>query len=143
MDAQKIEKLDRQRYNAWLVQLIGTALWGGVVIYEKITGGDSTALDIAMAAGLAFFLAGTVLKKIVQTKMRNDGKMNRALNNELYKLYNYKTYVWGFYAAMVSMIVLTFVVRLVNAESVCLISIFVSAITAVTARLVYYRNSHE
>ena len=143
MEAQEIEKLDRKRYNSWLVQLIGTALWGGVVIYKRLTGGDSTALDIAMVAGLALILVGWALNRIVRQATARDSRLKEALNNELYKLYNYKAHVWGYWVMAFSLFALAYVVRLEDVRLVALISFVLSGLAALVARLVYHRGSHE
>lgn len=142
METQKIEKLDKALYNLWLIRLVGLFIWGGFMIFEQITGNSSTMIYVAQVAGVTILLIGYVMKKIITNKMRNDSKIKQALTNELYILYNYKVYVWGFYVMMFSLLALTYATNM-DTESVCLISIFASAITAVTARLVYHHKASK
>jgi hypothetical protein len=138
MDAQKIEKLDKARYNAWLVQTIGFALMVGILILHFATGNESTGLFITEAVAMLVFLIGAFWKMNVFRKIRSDEKIRKALNNELYVQYGYKTYFWGFWALLISLLILIYVK--LDTTLTCLVALFAGALTQQIATLIYYRR---
>lgn len=142
MNAQIIEKLDKARYNAWLVQTIGFGLFVGLLITQRITNNESTSLFVATGVGVLAFLAGTFWKNVVFQKIRSDSKTKEALNNELYIQYGYKTYYWAFWAFLLALLILIYVARFLSLDTTtaCLIAIYTGALTRQIATLVYYRR---
>ena len=140
MKAQTIEKLDKARFNSWLVQTIGFGLFLGMLILHQITGNESTTLFIATAVGVVVFVAGVLWKGHVTRQIRSNSAYNKALNNELYIQYGYKTYYWGFFAMILTLLILLFAVRRVDlgAQLLCLIPIYTGVLVQKTSMLIYY-----
>ena len=142
MTAQTIEKMDQARFNAWLVQTIGFALFLGILIFHFITGNQSTFLIAAEIVGVLIFLVGVFWKMIVFRKIQRDHQVRDALYNELYVQYGYKTYIWGFWAFLFGLLILNYAALPLGltAQNVCLIGIYLGVMTQQIATLVYYRK---
>lgn len=146
MDTQLIESLDRSRYKALFWQTIGF----GVMFAGVIAGPYSTRkaaiiiLAITTGFGCGLFLAATLKSNRLQRRIKSDPALHGALNNELIRLYGYKSLMWAFYSTLVAAAILFFIsswwLTSLGASLACLILIYTACLSLMISRLVYLKK---
>lgn len=98
MDSQLIEKLDRRRYIYLLWAAIGFAMFGGCLIADEFITGDSASslLKVLSDLSLIIFITGIAARSFNQYRINNDADLKNALDNELIKHYEYKSFMIAF-----------------------------------------------
>jgi hypothetical protein len=150
MDAKLIEKLDRHRYKYLLWQAVGFALlFPGVFLNKWLASvAPSHAVRIVFAVvaltGAGLWLTGLLSVRSNERRINRDPDLKAALNNEMIRLYGYKSLMWAFFATLI----LTVVILLLSewwftemgANFACLILIYTAVMTLKIAQLVYLRR---
>lgn len=141
MDPKKIEKLEKGKYDSWLVSTIGITLILGIEISKSITGNYPIELRIIQAVGLVIVLVGHVWQKSVLSKIKSDEKIRKAINNELHTLHNYKSYAYGFWAFALSLLIV-FLRKYINLDldidTICLIVLSAGILTKQISLFTFY-----
>lgn len=145
MDSQLIELLDARRSRYLLWQTVGFALFYPALI---LTPYFSDRLPILILTGiniigiLIFFVATVKSNRNVRT-IRSNPELRAALNNEMVRLYGYKSLMWAFFVTLATVAIFVLVssfAESVSAYLACSIILYVACLSLMTARLVYLRK---
>ncbi len=144
MDAQLIEKLDRRRYKTLLWQAVGFAsMFVGLIAKPYVTGKAAVyAICFTSGLGIGVFLAASFKSSRNERTIKSDPELLDALNNELIRLYGYKSLMWAFYATLITAATLLFIShRLdITARFACIVIIYAACLSLMISRLVYLRK---
>ena len=146
MDAQMIEKLDRKRYWLLLAQTAGLTCFMIAVIlndYLKLGGGTGgVILALAGSFGVGLALTGAIRNILLNRKIQSDAKLNQALNNELFKLYKYKSMKWGFTVVLFTAFIIWCFDRdqALSSSQTCWLIIFAGLVAVLISQAIYNRR---
>lgn len=142
MENLTIEKMEIKRFNALLVRTIAGMLLFGVLVWSTYLldtdGGNSLGLWLVFS-NLLFMVvawrASTILEKI-----KKDKKLHGALDNDIYSDYNHKAIATGFYATLISGLLLFFIGGLLDIpmRTACVIILFTTLFASEIRRLLLY-----
>jgi hypothetical protein len=144
MDTSLIEKLDKSRYDLikWLT--IGWTIWfGGYIVKDWINNKLIFGLFILIGfIGWILFVVNLTKYLRLGKKVNADNRLKEALNNEMYKLYAYKSIFFGFLTTMI-IICIFLLISLFNnipALIVCEIVLFFGISSSLIASLIYNKG---
>lgn len=145
MDAQLIEQLDRKRYKSLLWLTIGlSALFVSMIAPEISQHPTARTLGplLGIPGAVIFFIA--LLKdKAVKKEIKRNREIEEALNNELIRLYRYKSSRNALIAVTISAVVLCCTARWMPGLSVktaCLTILYVGSLSMYVSQLVYLKK---
>lgn len=145
MDSQLIEALDARRSRFLLWQTVGFALFYPALI---LTPYFSDRVPILILTGinvigvLIFFVATIKSNRNVRT-IRSNPELRAALNNEMVRLYDYKSLMWAFFITLATVAIFVLVssfAQSVSAYLACSVILYVACLSLMIARLVYLRK---
>jgi MFS family permease len=151
MDAKLIEKLDRQRYWALIWATIGFGIVGGSMISEEIT----EIFGIELSSGLTQISGGLYLVGFIilvamfirwlssVRQLERNPAIKKAIDNELVKLYRYKSLKLGLIVAVSLAYILSFLeawLPMLTVKLVCLSIWFLSGLSIAISLLIYLRR---
>ena len=144
MNTSLIEKLDKSRYNFIKWFTIGWIIWfGAFIVKDWINSKLIVGLLILIGfIGWILFVVSLINYLRLGKKVNSDSKLKEALNNEMYKLYAYKSFLWGFITTMIT-ICIFLVISLFNnipALIVCEIVLFFGVLSSLVAGLIYNKG---
>lgn len=154
MDAHIIEKMDKQRYNAVILQTLGLLIMlietsAGYIANWNIIG---TYLSIGWFIGPPLFIAGWIWGIIVKHKIDRNPEVKAALNNELHVSYKYRSQRVAFRVTMATLVIMLIASSwylIVNTPEtrlniqppiICEMAIFIGLSTLKISWLVYNRK---
>lgn len=148
MDAQLIEKLDKTRYRTMLWQMIGFAVFFPTIIigYEISSVTKELPLPVLLCFltgfGIGLFTVALIKSSRVKSRIKSDPGLNEALNNEMHRLYEYKSLACGFYSMIVAAVLLGIAGTQfhISLMTICWFIIYVGILALQIARLVYNRK---
>lgn len=107
MENTQIEKLDKSRYNMLIWLTLGFSLFFGETILKEFIYDKNILLFVRLLGliGIVFFLKSTMMSLKIIKQIKNDSKLKYALNNELHKLYIFKSFMIGFWTFLTLIIV--------------------------------------
>jgi len=144
MESSLIEKLDKSRYNLikWLT--IGWAIWfGGFILKELISSQIIFGLVILIGLiGWILFSVNLFNFLRVGKKVNADNRLKEALNNEMYELYKYKSFYWGFWTTIASTAIFIGISAfyILPALFVCEVTLFLGVLSTLIAGLIYNKG---
>jgi len=139
-----IEQLDKARYNLikWLT--VGWTIWYGTFITKNLINNKFIVwlLMIVGFIGWILFLVNLAKYTKLGKKINSDNKLKEALNNEMHKLYKYKSSFWGFCTVIAtnSIFLLILFFHQISAVLVCELTLFIGILSSLIAILVYNRE---
>lgn len=145
METTLVEQYDKLRYNLikWLT--VGWAAWFGTYILTDFINDEFVFIQILTAfIGLIGFILFTVnLHRYLRlaSKIKNS-RLNDALNNELYKIFKYKSFVCGF-KVLLGTVCAFFIISIfyqISAKFVCEITLYLGVLSTLIAGLAYNRD---
>ena len=145
METSMIEKLDKARYNLLKWLTIGWGTWFGSYILKDLINNELMILDLFIGLvgliGFVFFIKN--LQKYIRLASKvKYSRLGDALNNEMHKLYKYKSAFIGF-NVLLATIILFFIISLFNqipAKFVCEITLYFGVLPSLIAGLIYNRD---
>lgn len=144
MDARLIERLDRERFKSMLWITIGFALFLGCLIAaEFIPRERSIPLFIPTLTGLVIMIYGAITSYSNYRTINRYPNLKKALNNELVRHYEYKSFKWGFTAAFfVALILYMFEPRweALTVKITCLIILYLPFMAYSISYLIYLKR---
>jgi hypothetical protein len=144
METSLIEQLDKSRYSLikWLTA--GWTVWFGSFIIKDLIDSKVIVGTMLVAGLIAWVLFTISLVKflLLGKKIRSDGKLKNALNNEWHQLLRYKTSFWGFLTviATISIFLVISLFHELPALIVCEVTLFLGILSALIAGLLYNRG---
>ncbi len=142
MERLTIEKADRRRYRLLVWQTIGFALFFAAFIFFPDGGrlGDIPVIDFIRGLGVGLGLAATFKLSHFEREIKDDSSVAGALDNEMYRMYDRKALVCGFYVSMLTAFVL-FVLDMASLYTGLTAGIIMYAglVSSRVAKLIYYR----
>lgn len=140
--ANMIEKLNSQRYNALLLQTIGVGLLLPGLFVLPLQETLNIFLICITVLGLLLFAYASYRLNSLRAVIKNNPELNDALNNEFYKLCDYKSVAWGFYAMIAVAAILYIVVGYWNVPTRIILNIIIFAgiMTVKIAQLILKKN---
>jgi L-asparagine transporter-like permease len=139
MDSKELEKLDKLRYYDLWARTVLLVVWAGLAIWWHISGGTTKWTFFLLTS---FIIIHTTSSKILYSQINLDTRIKRALDNELYKMYQYKSYVWGFWGAMFALVVMM-LWEPTDTRLSYMIILFTGVLTMMIAKLIFFAKSHE
>lgn len=111
MENTPIEKLDKSRYNMLIWLTIGFSLFFGQTILKAFVDDHNILLFVRLLgiAGMAFFFKSTMMSFKIIKQIKQDAKLKQALNNELHKLYVFKSFRVGFWTFLTLLLAFMFI----------------------------------
>jgi hypothetical protein len=146
MDAQLIEKLDRRRYQGLLLMAISFSLGYLGVISAKLPDEwmvPGWIFPVFTLLGVILFIIGFRRDRIVRKEIKKEPELKDALDNELFKLYRYKSWRWSSLAYSTSSLVFCQIARRIptlTVDGVCFTILFIGAITWLVSLLIYLKR---
>lgn len=140
-----IEKLDKARYNLMKWLTLGWAVWFGAYILKDLINSKFIMLEIFIVfvglIGSVVFIVN--LQKYIRlgSKVKNS-RLNGALNNEMHKIYKYKSAYIGV-KVILTTIMLFFLVSLfypLSAKLVCELTLYSGVLSILISGLFYNRG---
>jgi MFS family permease len=150
MEAKLIEKLDRRRYKYLLWATIGYFISSLLMIVAKVIPDQTVQMVIALSRlpfVILFFCALFMLNNNRRIIAKTPG-LQKAINNELYKFYGYKSLQWAFIATIITTLGLLVVSGFatwykwewMTVSLTCYIVLFVILMTFFISNLIYLRR---
>jgi len=141
MDESLIDQLDKSRYRLLLWFTTAWTVWFGAFIVKDWIG-RSLVVSLVELTGSVFFLIYGVRYFRLGRRVNSDIRLKEALNNEMHKLYAYKSFLCGFVVSMLSVTILLIgsVFYPMSAVVVCEIILFVGVLSSLIAALIYNRG---
>lgn len=139
-----IEEMERKRFYVLLIKTIVVLLWSIVLVCKWWVfgfGESNKIISYSFIGGTLLFVVITWWVSSVLEKIKKDKKIEQALESELYTLYNYKAVETGFYAALISGVIV-FCVGLATDIPASLAAFLVSVSAGIASdirRLILYR----
>ena len=144
MESSLIEKLDKERYLVIKLSTIGCAIWFGSLILQDLIINKPIVLIVIIVGliGWIFFTVGLIKQLRLTRKINSNSILKEALNNEMYRLYTYKSAFVGFWALIITCgcfyIISTFYD--IPALLVCKFILFFGCLATFIAALIYNRG---
>lgn len=144
MENTQIEKLDKSRYNMLIWMTIGFSLFFGETILKEFIDEKKILLIVRFLGlfGMVFFLKSTMISLKIIKQIKNDSKLKDALNNEMHKLYIFKSFrigFWSFLTLIIVFMILSFFTEiplLVTLE----IILYFGVLSTIISGLIYNKN---
>ncbi len=144
MENITIEKMEIKRFNTLLVRTITSTLLMGWLAWWVycIDNNENTRIMgyinifMVLISGVITWKTSAVLEKI-----KNDKRLAEALDGEIYSVYNYKSLATGFYAALISGVVVFTIGDYLNfsVHTGALIIVFVAGLSSQIRKLILYK----
>ena len=144
MESSLIEKFDKERYLVIKLVTIGSAIWLGSHILQDLIINTSIVLIVIFVGliGWIFFTVGIIKLLKFTRKINSNRILKEALNNEMYRLYTYKSAFVGFCAVLITCgcfyVISTFYD--IPALLACKFILFFGCLATFIATLVYNRG---
>lgn len=144
MEHLKFERVETERFNAFLYQTISFVFWFlGMILIQLPLDNLMLAITSIITAlfGLMFIYASIKLFNVFK-KIKKDPELQRALMNEMYLSYDYKAVATGFYSTMIFAIILFFLSSYIDlsVKVVAMAIIYVQVVTTGVHRLFLYKQ---
>ena len=144
METSIIEQYDKKRFNLikWLT--LGWALWFGAYIIKDLIN-SKTIFGIILLLGLPgwlLFVVSLIRYLKIGKAIKSDIRLKNALNNELHRLYIYKSVYIGFWSLIVTIIIF-FGISLfykISALIVCEVTLYIGILASLISALIYNKN---
>lgn len=139
-----IEEMERKRFYVLLIKTIVVLLWSIVLVCKWWVfgfGESNKIISYSFIGGTLLFVVITWWVSSVLEKIKKDKKIEQALESELYTFYNYKAVETGFYAALISGVIV-FCVGLATDIPASLAAFLVAVSAGIASdirRLILYR----
>lgn len=144
MSENNIEKLDKKRYKFMFWRTLGaTALIAGFIIEQFTLGNIGYAIACFLSGfGVGLFTVAAIKYANLQRKIKADKVLDRALNDEIFKQYEYKALRWGFNTTMLSALAIGITSAHVDIKTstACILILFLGSVGIMVAQLIYYRR---
>lgn len=146
METNFIEKLNKSRYNSILFLAIGFFLFYGSFMLSNLATNRSIIIlsTLTGVIGTGLF-AGSLIKLMkVSKQIKSDAKAKDALNDELFQLYTYKSYTWGFWTVLLTLVPLIAISSFYELPNkiVCELILFIAVLTVLISFLAYNRDTN-
>ncbi len=107
MENSRIERLDKSKYNMLFWMTIGFGLFFGETILKEFLNEKNTLMIVRFLGivGWGFFIKSSIVSLKITKQIKKDTKLKEALNNEMHKLYSFKSYRVGFWTFLTSIII--------------------------------------
>ena len=149
MEISLIEKFDKSRYILLKWSTIGFISWYGTFTVmgteaKELMNNNKLIIGLMLIInfiGWVFWTISLIKTIRLSKKINADSKLKEALNNELYRYYDTKSFVAGYWALAVTICAFSVITRFydISASVVCQLCIFIGVASLLIARLIYYK----
>ena len=144
MDTSLIEQVDKSRYNLLKWQAIGWTVWYGTYLAKDLIN-SKIIIGLLLIVGLVGWILWVVnlIKYLRLTKIINsDSSLKEAMSNEMYQLYKYKSFFWGFFTFLATITIFLVISSFykISALLVCEITLYFGILSSFVAALIYNKD---
>lgn len=144
MEISLIEKLDKTRDSVLKWQTIGWGVWFGTFILKDLIVNKPVVLILIFIGLIGWGLWTVNLIKMLRLvkKINSDSKLREALNNEMYRLNQYKSFSVGFMVVLVTIGCFMGFSEFydISALLVCQITLYLGLLSTFIALFIYNRG---
>ena len=143
METSIIEKTEKTRFNALLLEIIFATITGVAVIVGELSL-SKQVIEICSIIIIIFcmlFVCAAFKFSLISRKISQNKEMAAALNNEMYISFNKKAFAFGFYCTVISVVMIMFLDEYLNlaVKTYCFIILYIAVISSGVRRLFLYK----